>query len=140
MRATLVVSVLAGLALGCGSAASAPRVDTAPTSLKISFWAEGKLASTPQTWTLRCDPAGGSLPRSAEACRRLKAMQRPFARPRASVACTQVYGGPQQATITGTHVGQRVLVLLAMTNGCQISRFKRLGFLVPGFSPGGPNS
>jgi len=67
-------------------------------------------------------------------------MQRPFARPRASVACTQVYGGPQQATITGTYLGQRVLVFLALNDGCQISRFKRLGFLVPDFSPGGPNS
>jgi len=51
-----------------------------------------------------------------------------------------VYGGPQQATITGTYLGQRVLVFLALNDGCQISRFKRLGFLVPDFSPGGPNS
>ena len=140
MRPALAVSVLVGLALGCGSAASAPRAGPTTTSLTISFWVEGRAASTPQKWTLRCDPAGGSLTRAAEACRRLKGMRQPFARPRAGLACTQVYGGPQQAVITGTYLGQRVLAFLALNNGCQISRFKKLGFLVPGFSPGGPGS
>ena len=67
-------------------------------------------------------------------------MQKPFAVVRRNLLCTQVYGGPQQATIVGTYQGQRVLVALAMTNGCQIARFKKLSFLVPGFSPGGANS
>ena len=139
MRAAIAAGTVAALALGCGSAASAPAAP-ALTSLKISFWPEGRAASTPQQWTLRCDPAGGSLPKAAEACTRLKAMRNPLARVRRSLLCTQVYGGPQQAAIVGTYLGQRVLVSLAMTNGCQIARFKKLGFLVPGFSPGGANS
>jgi hypothetical protein len=140
MRATLVAGILAALALGCGSAASAPPASPATTSLKISFWAEGKAASTPLTWTLRCDPPAGSLPRAADSCRRLKVMGKPFALPRARAACTQVYGGPQQATIAGIYLGQRVFASLAMNDGCQIARFKKLGFLVPGFTPGSPNS
>ena len=41
--------------------------------------------------------------------------------------------------IAGTLRGDRVWVLIGMRNGCEISRAKRLAFLVPGFSAN-PNS
>ncbi|MDQ3164244.1 MAG: subtilase-type protease inhibitor [Actinomycetota bacterium] len=141
MRRTLAATVLAALAVGCGSAASAPEAEPA-TSLRISYWSEGKAKGddTPEAWTLRCDPAGGSLPNDGEACRKLKVLKRPFAPARKGLMCTQVYGGPGEAVISGTFRGERVWTRLSLTDGCQISRFKRLAFLVPGFAVGGPDS
>ena len=138
MRATLAVAVAASLAVGCGSAASAPGESTANgTSLRISYWAAGndetRTSDKPKEWTLRCDPAGGTHPQDAEACRKLKALSQPFKAPRKDVQCTQQYGGPQEAVITGTYLGQRVYASLSLTDGCRIARFKRLAFLVPGF-------
>jgi hypothetical protein len=149
MRTTLAVAVVAGLAVGCGSAASAPSASPSgserETSLRISYWSEGndeqKTSDKPDDqWTLRCDPAGGSLPKDAEACRKLKTMKRPFAPPRKDLQCTQQFGGPQEAVISGTYLGDRVFARLSLTDGCQIARFKRLGFLIPGFRVSAPGS
>ncbi len=64
---------------------------------------------------------------------------KPFRRPSKNVVCTDQYGGPQQALIAGTHKGNRIWTVIGMRNGCDISRAKRLAFLVPGFSAN-PNS
>src|SRR5437868_5256198 len=59
------------------------------------------LGAPSQHWTLRCDPAGGTLPRVAQACARLGGLADPFAPvPRDSV-CTDIYGGPQVARVVG---------------------------------------
>jgi hypothetical protein len=48
------------------------------------------------------------------------------------VACTQVYGGPQKATIRGTWQGKPVRSSFSRTDGCEISRWDQLeGFLPP---------
>jgi hypothetical protein len=138
MRATLAVAAVVGLAVGCGSAASAPGTPTAgETSLRISFWSEGNDERTtsdkPRQWTLRCDPAGGTHPQEVEACRKLKAQSQPFRPLRKDLQCTQQYGGPQEAVIRGTYQGRPVYASLSLTDGCRIARFKRLQFLVPGF-------
>jgi hypothetical protein len=49
-------------------------------------------------------------------------------------ACTQIYGGPETATVTGTWKGQRVMSRFARNDGCQISRWKLMAGLLP---PGG---
>jgi hypothetical protein len=43
--------------------------------------------------------------------------------------CTQIYGGPQQARVTGTLGGRRVSARFRRTNGCEIARWNRLAFL-----------
>ena len=53
---------------------------------------------------------------------------------RKDVACTQVYGGPQTATIRGTWQGRQVLSSFSRTDGCEISRWDLLQGLLP---PGG---
>ena len=87
------------------------------------------------TWTLSCDPPGGTHPDPAAACRALQANGAKALPPvRKDVACTQVYGGAQTATITGTWQGQRVRSSLSRVNGCEISRWDLLRGLLP---PGG---
>ena len=140
MRIAALIALLA--AVGCGAGANAPAAGrSGTTDLKITYWAEGSSAGATRKWTLRCGPAGGSLPQAAAACRKLGAMRNPFAPIARDAMCTEQYGGPQVAVITGNFRGRPLWAQLANRNGCEISRFKRLSFLVPGFSAaGGANS
>ena len=138
MRGIFLIAALAVAVGGAGATAAACAAATSASSeLRIAYWENGSKAVAARTWTLRCDPAGGTLgtlARERDACRRLAALRRPFAPPDPELACTQQYGGPDQARITGTYQGRRVWVRLGLTDGCQIARFKRLAFLVPGYS------
>jgi hypothetical protein len=145
MRATLAVAFAASLAVGCGSAASAPAAPAGGViSLKISYWPAGNDETTttdkPRRWTLRCHPAGGSHPNAVDACRKLKVLKQPFKPLRDDLQCTQQYGGPQEGTLSGTYLGRRVSASFSLVDGCQIARFKRVAFLFPGFSAGALDS
>jgi len=126
-RAALVL--LTG-ALGVGAPASA---DVAPTSLTVSYRDQGADTPRPTVWTLRCNPARGTLPRPGAACRRLTAGgARLFAPVSRTVACTEVYGGPQTALVAGTVAGRRVWARFSRVDGCQIARWSRISpWLLP---------
>ena len=113
---------------------------TPDTELTISVWPDGRGTEPPERWTLRCDPAGGTMPRARRRVPPALTRWRSRSHGRAkNLVCTDQYGGPQQALIAGTLKGDRVWALIGMRNGCEISRAKRLAFLVPGFSAN-PNS
>lgn len=131
MRFALIAAVLA-LALPAAAAPSADRAD-----LRVTYWPEGRGTGTPLRWTLRCEPTGGSLPRAADACRKLAAVPNPFAPPPKDQVCTEIYGGPQEAIVAGRLGARRIWIRLGRSNGCEIARFERLRFLVPAFSGGG---
>ena len=76
-----------------------------------------------QRYSLTCDPAGGDHPAPAAACRALDALDDPFAPVPADQACTEIYGGPQTASVTGTLRGEPVDAEFDRTNGCQIDRW-----------------
>jgi hypothetical protein len=40
-------------------------------------------------------------------------------------ACTQIYGGPASARVTGELLGKRVDARFERTDGCQIERWER---------------
>jgi hypothetical protein len=128
--ATLVLVVAA---LGATVARSAV---PAPTSLRITYWDDGTVATPTEVWTLRCNPARGTLPHPARACRKLKAGgPKLFAPLPPSTVCTQIYGGPQKARVVGTVSGKRVHATFTRTDGCQIARWSALSpWLLP---PGG---
>jgi hypothetical protein len=85
-----------------------------------------------RTWTLRCDPPGGTLPRPAAACRRLAAFpDSPFAPTPPDVACSQIYGGPQEAFVRGRFRGRSVWARFSRRDGCAVERWNRIGFLLP---------
>jgi subtilisin inhibitor-like len=140
MRIGVLIAVIAAV-VGCG-ASSAGTGATPPTDLRISFFEDGQVAAAgaDKTWTLRCDPAGGTLPRRIAACQKLDQMRNPFAPLRKDLQCTQIYGGPERAVITGTYEGKRVWTLLAQRNGCEIARWRKLAFLVGGIGPASANS
>jgi hypothetical protein len=53
------------------------------------------------------------------------------AKPDLKRACTQVYGGPETAHITGTIRGRRIDRRFSRTDGCQISDWDRAQVLIP---------
>lgn len=137
MRVAVLIALIAA-AVGCGTSAGAPaRAAADGTSLTITYWAQGVGEGVTRKWTLRCAPAGGTLPRAAAACRQLGTMRAPFAPIPKDSICTEQYGGPQVAVIAGTFRGNRLWTKLQSRNGCEIARFKRLSFLVPGYGSGG---
>jgi Subtilisin inhibitor-like len=92
-------------------------------------------SSSTVTWRLTCNPPGGTHPDPKAACRALEANGAVALPPvPEDKACTQIYGGPETASITGTWQGQPVMSRFARNDGCQISRWKLMEGLLP---PGG---
>ena len=85
-----------------------------------------------KTWRLTCNPAGGTHPNPQAACQALEANGAAALPPvPKDKACTQIYGGPQTAPISGTWKGQPVMSTFARNDGCQISRWKLMAGLLP---------
>jgi hypothetical protein len=55
-----------------------------------------------------------------------------FAARRPDVLCTQQYGGPQVALVTGHLHGRRVHSRFTLTDGCEIARWRALAPLLGG--------
>lgn len=92
-------------------------------------------SSSTVTWRLTCNPPGGTHPDPKAACRALETNGAVALPPvPGDKACTQIYGGPETASITGTWQGQPVMSKFARNDGCQISRWKLMEGLLP---PGG---
>ncbi len=127
MRALLLVASAAAVAGGASAGT------TSRTALAVTYWAGGTGAGTPVTWTLRCSPARGTLPRAATACARLASGgRRLFAPVARNTVCTEIYGGPQVALVVGVVRGRRVWAKLQRRNGCEIERWSRLSpWLLP---------
>ncbi len=107
---------------------------TGTTKLQITVRPRGTGKSAPRhVYTLRCRPAGGTLPQAARACGQLGKIQNPFAPVPRDTACTQIYGGPQEAVVIGVYGGKSVRTTFTRTDGCQIARWNRVRFLFPGF-------
>lgn len=127
MRFPAALALVAAALIGASPAAAALR-----TSLTIAYFEDAREPATRVVATLRCNPVGGTHPRRALACRGLARVGwrglQPVPR---TVTCTEIYGGPQAAIVQGLVDGQRVWVRLKRDNGCEISRWNRLAFLLP---------
>jgi Subtilisin inhibitor-like len=127
-----VLAFVALVATGCmgrttndkGEGDAAPR-----TALEISVTPGGEAPT--KIWTLRC-PSGGTLPDATQACEQLAKMDDPFAPVPKDVSCTQVYGGPQEADVSGLYRGRPVRAHFDRGNGCEIERWDKVDFLFPG--------
>jgi hypothetical protein len=113
-----------------GSAAGGASAAQVSASLAITVWPNGSNGRVVR-WTLRCAPARGSLPRPGQACRRLSALQDPFAPVPKQTACTEIYGGPQVARVRGSFRAASVEASFNRRNGCEIGRWNRVAFLFP---------
>jgi hypothetical protein len=99
------------------------------TSLHISLWPNGRGHAPKQTYTLTCAPIGGTLPHAAAACAGLTPLTAPFAPTQKGSPCTMIYGGPQEALVTGVFRGALVHARFGRKDGCETARWNRVRFL-----------
>jgi hypothetical protein len=87
----------------------------------ISYWPTGRSGEALSA-TLQCDPDGGTHPDPNGACDALLQNEDALEPVPGDVACTEIYGGPQLATISGPGVD----ATFSRENGCQIARWDAL--------------
>ncbi len=131
MRLVVPLLLTALLVVGCGADAGdrtsddrtrgARAVGGGDTELTVVLKAGNGAGRS--TYVLTCDPPGGDHPNPEGACQALAGLEAPFAPVPADRACTEIYGGPQTARVTGTYRGEAVDATFDRTNGCEISRW-----------------
>ncbi|MFI5425563.1 SSI family serine proteinase inhibitor [Aeromicrobium sp. UC242_57] len=123
VAALLVVAACGGTS---DDAASGESDAGSGTSLRIFVTTDE--GAEPATYRLTCDPAGGDHPQSEQACDVLDEVGATAFDPvPADTACTELYGGPQVAKVTGTYEGKKVDATFNRTNGCETDRWDALG-------------
>jgi hypothetical protein len=124
------------LAAGCGGddAGDGGSEQLASDELTVVLDADGPGGEPSRTATLSC-------PGADRGCAQLHAISAGDFEPVApGTACTEIYGGPDVAEISGTIDGEPVATEVTRADGCQIERFDRfaplLRQLFPGYQPG----
>jgi hypothetical protein len=125
-----MIGRVAVAALAVGLAVAGPAAAQSSTDLRITVWPDGK-GNGSKTWTLRCNPIGGTLPNRARACGSLSALNAPFAPVPKGAVCTEINGGPALAYVRGTFRGRGVSTWFNRSDGCQIERWNRVRVLFP---------
>jgi hypothetical protein len=98
------------------------------TRLQIEF--RPTAGSEPLSATLTCGPPGGTHLRAEEACAALEQHSDSVAPVPQDLACTEIYGGPETATVSGTLDGRRIEAQFSRSNGCEIARWDALAPLL----------
>jgi hypothetical protein len=132
-----LATTVAGAALvyGCGGDDETSTA-AASTNLTIELDADGQGGDRPQRTQVLCEEGMDSSP-----CPQLAELSAANLAPvPPQTACTEIFGGPDVVTITGTLDGEAVNAKLTRANGCEIDRFDRflpvLEELYPGYTPG----
>ena len=122
---SLLPALMATLVLaGCGSdepsPASSGNSDLA--DLTITVDADGEGGNPPKTMQLTCKE-----PTDSQACGAAAGISAADLAPtEPGTACTQVYGGPETATIKGTIRGDEVDASFSRSDGCEIERWAKV--------------
>ena len=89
--------------------------------------------SPAERYTLTCgDGAQGDHPDVLAACEHIGGLEEPFVPIPADAICTEQYGGPQTARVTGVWDDEPVDLALSRVDGCAISQWDALGPLLAG--------
>lgn len=133
----LAAVTLSGAACGDGGTSATPTSsatvtpDPAGGELTITAWPAGRAHGTVVRRTLSCAPIGGTVPDAAAACAVLAAHPEALQPIPADRACTEIYGGPAEALITGRWGAAAVRLHVSRTDGCRIARWDLLQPLLP---------
>ena len=117
----LVAALLAGCGSDGGTQAGGPTGELA--SLVVTVDDDGaKGAGQPRQLELEC-----KAPTDSQACGAAAGVSAADLRETGDgVACTQIYGGPEEATIKGTIRGEDVDATFTRSDGCEIARWDKV--------------
>lgn len=137
----LAGATLVAVLAGCGGPASPSGPTESTASPSAAPTPESRLTvvhrdgGKKSTWQLTCGPEGGTHPDPRTACQVLDDNGGAALAPVDPAAmCTQVYGGPDTATVNGTWRGRDVSSTFDLTNGCEIARWEALVGVLPPIS------
>jgi hypothetical protein len=124
MRISVALIACAALIAGCGEDDAQPAAPTseppALADLVVEYNADGEGGDDPRPVEVKCNAPGDSA-----TCRRIAAVEPEVFEPTpGNVACTQLYGGPEIVSVTGTFRGEQVDATFTRQNGCEIARFE----------------
>ncbi|MDO8309329.1 MAG: SSI family serine proteinase inhibitor [Actinomycetota bacterium] len=112
-----VIVVLASTIGTSGPSQATPRTSEVKVTMR---WAPGLT----DTWTLQCDPVGGTHPNRVEACAYLDGLAAPFAEEPTDMACTMVFSGPERARVVGQWRGSPVDARFNRVDSCATARWR----------------
>jgi hypothetical protein len=122
----------AGLAAGCGStpapshtAANGGKGTTSAAKVSLDVTISGSPTAGRQHWTLRCDPAGGTLPDAATACASLAKLKTLFEPQPVGVMCPMIMRDAGTATVTGFWYGRPVHQVI-FDGSCDLGKWNLL--------------
>ena len=130
MRRLLLPLLMTAILAGCGSDESTPAAggDGKLAALTVTVDPDGAKGSEPAR-ELELDCA---KPTDSTACGAAAGVSAADVQKTGDdVACTQLYGGPEEATITGTIRGTQIDASFKRTDGCEIARWDKVEFLFP---------
>jgi hypothetical protein len=133
-RALTALTALALLVAGCGDEEDDGESDspTVGTEVTVTLDPDGPGGQEPLTETAGCDAA------EEGPCAGLTIADIAPIDPQ--TPCTEIYGGPDEATLQGTIGGEPVDATFTRANGCEIDRFDRIAPLLkelfPDYEPG----
>jgi hypothetical protein len=128
MRSALLLVLPLTVACGGGS----DRVATAGPETDLRVEVSRGEGAAPESWRLTCGPVGGDHPDAQRACEDLAGAQEALQPLPDDRICTEQWGGPQTARVSGTVDGEPVDVELSRVNGCHIAQWDALGSVLPG--------
>ncbi|MGH3304039.1 MAG: SSI family serine proteinase inhibitor [Streptosporangiaceae bacterium] len=85
--------------------------------------------AAPAHYTLRCEPAGGTVPDPAAACAQLLADPDLLAPRPAPAMCPMILATSAHAVVDGTYLGRQVSETIG-DGGCDVQRFDKLRQIV----------
>jgi hypothetical protein len=99
----------------------------AQVSLDVTIYPANDPVGTtaPVSYTLYCDPDGGTVPDPAVACAQLLADTDLFAPQPVGVMCPMIMAGTGRFVVYGTYLGKQVNETIA-DGGCDLRRFNEL--------------
>lgn len=132
-RRFAIVAPIVGVALLCAACAGGPSPGGSKLRADISVVIQDPQGS-PVSYVIRCDAGeasvrGGAPIDAKDACRALArpAVQNRLVRgPSPEQVCTQVYGGPQTAMLSGTLDRRSVSTVVTRDDGCGIGDWDNL--------------
>lgn len=133
-RNLLIAAICAVTLAACGSAAApgsghsaaAGGATAKPAKVSLDITVTGLPHGQSHHWTLRCEPAGGTHPDPAAACKVLLRAKNPFAPLPKGIMCPMIAAGTKTATVKGRWFGKPVHITM-MQSGCYLPRWAKIG-------------
>ena len=134
MAPRMLLCCVAALALaGCGGEEGAgdgtePGGPPPATQLTVRVDPDGDGPEEAKQARISCDRESGGCGSPCAAAAKLRPAD--FEPTPADVACTELFGGPQTATISGTLEREQVEARFSRHDGCEIARWKKVSALL----------